>query len=132
VISAVFDTAFSTNVGAFDLTPFIGLILARLPVKGDLNEASYIYEVILSLASTQMSLLLPHVERLFTVLVETLALPNNWFEDVDFRDGTLVNMVTLLRGLTERLINWEKAVENALQNDPVRLSRFQTRFSVHS
>jgi hypothetical protein len=54
IISAVFDTAFSAGID-FDLASFIGPILARLPVRGDLSEASYIYEVILSLAAAPPS-----------------------------------------------------------------------------
>jgi hypothetical protein len=128
VISGVFDAAFS-YVSNVDLGTFIGPILARMPVRGDLSEASYIYEIILSLASTQMSLLLPHVEHLFRVLVETLAFSNEWFEDVDFREGTVENMVALLHGLNGRLPNWEAAAEEILHADQVKLTRLHSRIA---
>jgi hypothetical protein len=119
VISGVFDSALSFG----NITNFVGLILARLPVRGDLSEAGYIYEVLLSLASTQASLLLPHAGELFRVLVETLAFPGIWFESVDFRDGTVENMVALL----QRFPNWEAVAGDVLKGDPVKVARLRAR-----
>jgi hypothetical protein len=52
IISAVLDLAISKELsGSLDLGQFIGPVLAKLPVRGDLREAVFIYETILTLAS---------------------------------------------------------------------------------
>jgi hypothetical protein len=127
VISLVFD------IGC-DLSDFIAPILARLPMQDGLREASYIYEVIFVLSSHEPELFLPHAKELFRVLIETLALPNEFFEDGGFREDGLLNMIALFRALAvgysqKGVSQWESVAAEILGHNTIKLSRLQSRLS---
>jgi hypothetical protein len=129
VIAAIFDIARSEAfAGAVDLAALIGPILARLPVRGDLQEAVFIWDCLLTLAQAEEALIANHGMELLRVLAETLASPAKWFRVAKVSDEVTANLVGLLLRIGQVVPNWASVVAEFLGHDEVRLARLQARF----
>jgi hypothetical protein len=123
-IAAVFEIAFSQELAReIALPEFIGSILAHLPVRGDLQEAAFIYESLVRIAAAAPEILAPHGEELFRVLTETLAATDRWFHETGIHGGLVQNLAQLLQSLPGS----EQAVATVLGGDQIKIARLQAR-----
>ena len=130
VISALIDTSISPQFqGAAPLPSIIGPIFARLPVRGDLKEAGFIYDAIMIWAAQQAEVVTPHMPELFRIITEVLAMPNSYFRDCELSGDRIQNMVKLFGVMSQQIPNSQEVVSQILHGDPIKLAKLQRRIA---
>ena len=133
VISAVIDTSISERFQQIlPLETFIGPIFAKLPVKGDLKEAGFIYDTLLVWASQKADLITAHLPELFRILTEVLAMPNSYIRECELNDDRLRNIVRLFSVMAQRIPNAQDLIGQILHGDPIKLAKLQRRIAAWS
>jgi hypothetical protein len=130
VISAVLELAFSATPGAVPLNECMGMILAKLPVRGDYQEAQFIYDKLLVISETMRGLLVPHLAEFFRVVTQTLASPDRWFSEAKLAQETFAGLVRVHQEIAGGLLNCGEVMEEMLDRDPVKLATLPVRLSV--
>jgi hypothetical protein len=127
MISAVLEIALSCDFqGAVELYRFIGPILAKLPVRGDLEEAEFIYMTLIRLFGATPKLFEGHLFDFFRVLTETIASKDAWSASAEAQP----HLISVFIVLVGRLSNFEEEANMILGGDPVKLENLQSRIQV--
>jgi hypothetical protein len=124
VIAAVFAAA---GNGMLDIAELIAPILAKLPVRGDLDEALYIYGRLLQMAEDCTETLEPHAPEVFRVVVETLAQTERWFSKSHIDGETRARLVSLFHALAGQMRDAEAAAGQILGGDQLKIERLTGR-----
>jgi hypothetical protein len=127
IISAVLQIAISVDFqGAFEFGGFIRLILARLPVCGDLEEAEFIYMTLIGLFDATSELFEPHTTDFFRVLTETIASKDVWTAAAEAHP----HLVRVFIALADTIPNAEDEASMILGGDPLKFGKLQSRIQV--
>jgi hypothetical protein len=130
IISAVLEIAFSSTFGgSVSLSDFLGPMLAHLPVRGDLNEAAFIYGSLVRIVDDNPDAIAPHAGELFRVLTETLAGTGKWFKATKLSADLQGDLVRLIQQLGQSGPVWETAA-GILGGDSVRIARLHARLGI--
>lgn len=128
VISAVFDFAKSESLSSLiSMTEIIPLVLNKLPVLDDLEEADFIYSSLIEYFSANENEIQQNLMELFRVMIQTLATKSTSFDDFNLQEGTFNGIVTLTKAILESSPQLVEQIPNVLDSDEVKINRFNIR-----
>lgn len=129
VISAIFDLAQSQQLNqVINLGELMPLILTKLPVKGDYEEAQFIYSSLISFYQANQQHLVEHIQGLFIVLVHTLALKSKTFEKYEFEQETISQIAQTIAFILKTKEEFMQAIPEVLGQDQIKILKFQERY----
>ncbi|KAH0788729.1 hypothetical protein GPJ56_007411 [Histomonas meleagridis] len=100
-----------------------GLILKKLPVKGDYDEGMFIYNTILSIWNRANNILAKFTPDLFVGIIQTLALKTKNFVKYKFNNETVENMVKFVALVLTQFPDWKQQIFVILNNDQFKIAK---------
>lgn len=126
-ISAVFEIFIQPIFqGSINLNEILNEILDKLPVKGDYEEAQFIYNILITLMEKHPTYVVPHINKLLAVFMQTITLKSTRLEEYKLSEETMNKMVSAVSQLLSRpefQENRDQFITEVLGNSELKIQK---------
>lgn len=133
IIAAVFELSRSSVLSnTVKMEEIVPLIMNKLPVQGDNEEAEFIYGSFIEYLQSNQNFVSNNIDKIFKVIILTLSLKTSSFDDYHLEEQTVKNLIALMSCLIENQPQLEQEIKSILEDDEVKLNILNKRMESFS